>query len=152
MANWQACMFPQTSSPPLHRDSKLTNITTDNPFSKRESYANSTILTYKILTILTWLLSVIVSVYYTLNAPHDGHHIRRRIWDQNTLYPTAFTMNSIIADIYWYVASANKSFSNANRLGSGLYSSFSRLDTSATSSRATPTLFKLPPASAATSS
>ncbi|CAM1511287.1 Fc.00g088000.m01.CDS01 [Cosmosporella sp. VM-42] len=74
-----------------------------NPFSKRDSHTNSSILTYKVLTILTWLLSVIVSIYYTLNEPHDGHHIRRRIWDQNYLYPTAFTMNSTIADIYWVV-------------------------------------------------
>lgn len=42
-----------------------------------------------------------MTVYYNVNAPKDGHHIRKRLWDQNDLYPTAFTMNFVIADIYW---------------------------------------------------
>jgi hypothetical protein len=74
-----------------------------NPFSKRESHGSGSITTYKILTLITWALSVIVSVYYTVHSPHDGHTIRKRIWDQNSLYPTAFTMNSVIASIYWIV-------------------------------------------------
>lgn len=73
----------------------------DNPFSKRESHARGSITTYKFLTLITWALSVVVSVYYTVHSPHDGHTIRKRIWDQNYLYPSAFTMNSIIASIFW---------------------------------------------------
>jgi len=72
-----------------------------NPFAKRESHSTQSITTYKVLTILSWILSVVVSVYYVVYEPTDGFHIRRRIWDQNYLYPTAFTMNSTIADIYW---------------------------------------------------
>jgi len=74
-----------------------------NPFSKRESHAASAVTTYKVLTTVTWLLSLIVTFYYAFNEPHDGHKIRKRIWDQNYLYPTAFTMSSIIASIYWIV-------------------------------------------------
>lgn len=53
------------------------------------------------LTLLSWLLSVVVSVYFTVHEPHDAFTVRRRIWDQNYLYPSAFTMNHILADIYW---------------------------------------------------
>ncbi|KAH6607745.1 atp synthase f0 [Trichoderma cornu-damae] len=74
-----------------------------NPFSKRESHSRGSILAYKILTLLSWLLSVVVSVYYAASEPHDGFTIRRRIWDLNYLYPSAFTMNDVIADIYWVV-------------------------------------------------
>jgi hypothetical protein len=72
-----------------------------NPFAKRETHTSGSITTYKVLTLLSWLLSVVVSVYYVTNEPHDGYTIRRRIWDQNYLYRTAFTMNAVIADIYW---------------------------------------------------
>ncbi|KAG6014209.1 hypothetical protein E4U54_005683, partial [Claviceps lovelessii] len=81
----------------------MANLNAWNPFSRRESHSGSSIVTYKILTLLTWLLSVIVSVYYVLHAPKDGFTIRRRIWDQNDLYPTAFTMSPVLGDIYWYV-------------------------------------------------
>jgi hypothetical protein len=74
-----------------------------NPFAKRETHTSGSITTYKVLTLLSWLLSVVVSVYYVTNEPHDGYTIRRRIWDQNYLYRTAFTMNAVIADIYWAV-------------------------------------------------
>ncbi|KAF6833434.1 hypothetical protein CMUS01_06549 [Colletotrichum musicola] len=74
-----------------------------NPFSKKESHSAGSITTYKVLTILSWLLSLVVTLYYTVNEPRDGFTIRRRIWDQNYLYPTAFTLNSVIVDIYWIV-------------------------------------------------
>jgi hypothetical protein len=72
-----------------------------NPFGKHETHSFRSILTYKILTFLSWVLSVGVSVYYVLYEPTDGFTIRKRIWDQNYLYPTAFTMNDIIVDVYW---------------------------------------------------
>jgi len=53
------------------------------------------------LTIVSWLVSVIASVYYTLHAPHDGRFARHSIWAQNWLYPTGFTLNSVITEIYW---------------------------------------------------
>jgi len=74
-----------------------------NPFSKRESYDPPTVWTYKFLTIITWLLVVISSVYYTFRAPDDDHLPRRTIWGQNNHFHTAFTINSIIVSIYWIV-------------------------------------------------
>ncbi|KAI0872206.1 DUF1774-domain-containing protein [Hypoxylon argillaceum] len=74
-----------------------------NPFAKRESHSKNTIITYKILTIITWLLAIVVSFYYTFNSPDDGVWPRRKIWRQNDHYYTAFRMNHIIASIYWIV-------------------------------------------------
>ncbi|KAI4867465.1 DUF1774-domain-containing protein [Hypoxylon rubiginosum] len=74
-----------------------------NPFAKRDSHTKNTVITYKILTTVTWLLSIVVSFYYTFHRPHDGVWFRRRIWGQNDAYYTAFRMNHIIASIYWLV-------------------------------------------------
>jgi hypothetical protein len=72
-----------------------------NPFAKRESHSKTTITTYKVLTTVSWLLSLIVSFYYTFNSPNDGVWSRRKIWRQNDHYDTAFRMDHIIASIYW---------------------------------------------------
>ncbi|KAH7030907.1 uncharacterized protein B0I36DRAFT_362708 [Microdochium trichocladiopsis] len=72
-----------------------------NPFAKRDEHSKNTIITYKLLTIITWLLSVVVSFEYTINDPHDGPYHRRSIWRQNDHYLTAFRMNHIITTIYW---------------------------------------------------
>ncbi|KAF5659304.1 atp synthase f0 [Fusarium heterosporum] len=74
-----------------------------NPFVKKDSHSSSSILTYKILTLVTWVLSLVVTVYYTLNRPDDGHTRNRTIWEQNHMYRTAFTLNPIITSIYWIV-------------------------------------------------
>ncbi|KAI0861725.1 DUF1774-domain-containing protein [Xylaria cubensis] len=74
-----------------------------NPFAKRESHSKNTVVTYKILSILTWLLAIVVSFYYTFNSPDDGVWPRRKIWRQNDHFHTAFRMNHIIASIYWIV-------------------------------------------------
>jgi hypothetical protein len=74
-----------------------------NPFAKRDTHDQRSIVTYKIFTILSWLLSVVVSVYYTIDYPRDGVYLRNRIFDQNALYPTGFTLNSVIVQIYWVV-------------------------------------------------
>jgi hypothetical protein len=72
-----------------------------NPFAKRDEHSKGTVITYKILTTVSWLLAVVVSFYYTFNAPLDGHTKRRRIWKQNDHYTTAFEMNHLIASLYW---------------------------------------------------
>ncbi|ORY65037.1 uncharacterized protein BCR38DRAFT_431695 [Pseudomassariella vexata] len=74
-----------------------------NPFAKRDSHSKNSVIVYKVLTILTWLLSVIISFYYSVNRPSDGHWIKNTIWGQNDLYLTAFRLNKIIASIYWIV-------------------------------------------------
>lgn len=74
-----------------------------NPFAKRDDHSKNTIVTFKVLSVVTWLLSVVVSFQYAVNDPHDGPYLRRSIWRQNDLYLTAFRMNHIIASIYWLV-------------------------------------------------
>lgn len=74
-----------------------------NPFTKRETHDARAILWYKILTVLTWILAVGSSVYYTFHAPKDDVLARRTIWGQNKHHHTAFALNSCIASIYWIV-------------------------------------------------
>jgi len=79
----------------------ITPLQPVNPFAKRDEHSKNTIVTYKVLTVVTWLLSVIVSFEYTINDPQDGPYHRRSIWRQNDHYLTAFRMNHIITTIYW---------------------------------------------------
>ncbi|KAK3294048.1 uncharacterized protein B0H64DRAFT_443136 [Chaetomium fimeti] len=74
-----------------------------NPFAKRDSHSASSVVWYKILTLASWLLSVIVTVYYTFEPPHDGKHHRGTIWHQNRDHHSGFTLNPIITSIYWIV-------------------------------------------------
>jgi len=74
-----------------------------NPFSKRDNHSANAVVAYKVLTIVSWLLVVISTVYYTFDAPTDDVYARRTIWGQNRAHHTAFSLNSIIASIYWIV-------------------------------------------------
>jgi len=71
-----------------------------NPFARRESHSAVSITTYRILTILSWLLVTIATIYYTIHAPHDDVKKRRNtIWGHNK--PTPFALNVAITSIYW---------------------------------------------------
>jgi len=72
-----------------------------NPFlSQGEGeYSRRSILSYKILTALSWLLVVVTSIIYAFDRPHEGKH-RHKIWHQPH---TPFAMNKIIVSIYWLV-------------------------------------------------
>jgi len=73
-----------------------------NPFARRESHSVQAVWTYKVLTILTWLLTVLSSVYYTFEKPTDDRkHWRNTIWGHNAAYPTPFALNALIASLYW---------------------------------------------------
>ncbi|KAL1836480.1 hypothetical protein VTJ49DRAFT_5082 [Mycothermus thermophilus] len=73
-----------------------------NPFARRESHGAAAILWYRLLTVVSWALAVAVTVYHTFEAPHGHHkHPGRTIWDQNRAHPSGFTLNSIIASVYW---------------------------------------------------
>ncbi|TVY58287.1 hypothetical protein LSUE1_G008331 [Lachnellula suecica] len=72
-----------------------------NPFARRESHSVQAIWTYKVGTILTWLLAVLVSIYYTFGIPQDGKHHRDTIWGQNSRHPGPFALNALIASLYW---------------------------------------------------
>ncbi|TAQ91612.1 hypothetical protein B7494_g122 [Chlorociboria aeruginascens] len=90
-------------TPTLHRlfrSSKMAGGA--NPFAKRDSHPAQAVWTYKVLTILTWLLVLIATLYYTFNAPTDDKkHWRKTIWGQNDTYATPFALNSVIVSIYW---------------------------------------------------
>lgn len=74
-----------------------------NPFSRRETYSSEQHITYRTLTVFSWLLSIIASLYYSIREVPEGHDTRK-IWDINELHhDTAFYMNSIIASVYWSV-------------------------------------------------
>lgn len=96
----QSALYQQVSLD----DVKLTPRTV-NPFSRRESHGANSITTYKVLTLLSWLLSVVVTVYYAIEPPHDGRYHGGTIWHQNYLHYTAFTLNSAMTSIYWFVPS-----------------------------------------------
>lgn len=78
---------------------------TDNPFAKREEFGRGNLIAYKILTIVTWLLVVIVGAYYTFNEPTDCDHKHRchTIWGQNDHHPSPFALNSVVTSIYWVI-------------------------------------------------
>ncbi|KAB5572136.1 hypothetical protein GE09DRAFT_1054316 [Coniochaeta sp. 2T2.1] len=78
---------------------RLANI---NPFAKRDNHSRGSIITYKVLTITTWLLSVLVSFYYTFDYPRHGkYHHSSNIWDVNYEFPSGFTLNYMITSLYW---------------------------------------------------
>lgn len=81
---------------------RLTLTSPVNPFSKREAHSRESVITYKVLTIVTWLLSFITTLYYSFYEPHDPYRLRHRIRDQNEFYHnTAFYLNFILIYIYW---------------------------------------------------
>jgi len=54
------------------------------------------------LTILSWLLVVVTSLYYTFGIPHSHHKDwAHSIWGWNRARPTPFALNSLIASLYW---------------------------------------------------
>ncbi|MCJ1479433.1 hypothetical protein MMC13_008119 [Lambiella insularis] len=73
-----------------------------NPFAKRESHTQRSLLAYKILTVASWFLVHVVNIHYGFNAP-AGDTSGHSIWEQNRLHPTPFSLNPAIVDIYWIV-------------------------------------------------
>lgn len=76
-----------------------------NPFVKREEFSSSNLLAYKILTIFSWLLLVVVGAFYTFTSPGDCHHKKHchTIWGQNSHLYTPFALNSVVTSIYWVI-------------------------------------------------
>lgn len=97
-----------------------------NPFARRESHPTQAIWTYKILTMLSWLVLVVATFYYTFNIPGDDvKKWRHTIWGVNKAYPTPFAQNAIITSLYclaifilqigyvWSLFSSNTDYVNA---------------------------------------
>ncbi|KAF1960724.1 DUF1774-domain-containing protein [Byssothecium circinans] len=73
-----------------------------NPFSRREEHSSQTLVIYRVLTLISYLIFLITAAYYTFNAPPSSrHHPGTTIWGNNVATP--FAQNSIITSIYWIV-------------------------------------------------
>ncbi|KAL2165098.1 hypothetical protein VTH06DRAFT_394 [Thermothelomyces fergusii] len=57
--------------------------------------------TNKALTLMTWLLSAVATVYYILEAPQDGKHHRGTVWHENRRRPSGFSPSPVITSIDW---------------------------------------------------
>lgn len=82
----------------------------DNPFAKRESHGRYSLTTYRVLVPLTWLLVVVVGVYYTMHSPDDVKH-GHKIFKQGNKHITPFSLNTTITEIYWYAYLERANFS-----------------------------------------
>ncbi|KAF2424503.1 DUF1774-domain-containing protein [Tothia fuscella] len=72
-----------------------------NPFQTVSSHSKNSVIAYKIITPISWLVLVITSVYYDFAAPHEGKYSRHTIWRQNSVRHSPFALNSIITSLYW---------------------------------------------------
>lgn len=72
----------------------------DNPFVRRESHDRYTLGSYRVLVPLSWLLVVVVGLYYTVNAPSDVKH-GHSIFKQANRHITPFSQSTIVTGIYW---------------------------------------------------
>ncbi|EAU29566.1 predicted protein [Aspergillus terreus NIH2624] len=71
-----------------------------NPFSRRESHGRLSLSSYRVLVPLSWLLVVIVGIYYTVHAPHDVKH-GHAIFKQANRHTTPFSQSTVVAEIFW---------------------------------------------------
>jgi len=77
-------------------DSNGGGSSTLNPFAKRTSHSDQSILLYKITTTISWLLLVISAIYTTFAAPSGPHS--HKFWHNNPQTP--FAQSSIFTSIY----------------------------------------------------
>ncbi|PYH97440.1 DUF1774-domain-containing protein [Aspergillus ellipticus CBS 707.79] len=73
-----------------------------NPFSKRESHDRYSLGTYRVLVPLSWLLVVVVGIYYSSHAPDDVKH-GHTIWKQANKHITPFSLSTVIGGLYWII-------------------------------------------------
>lgn len=53
--------------------------------------------------MLSWILAVIPTIYYSIESPADDLRHGRTIPGQNWLHPSGFTLNFVLVDIYFIV-------------------------------------------------
>ncbi|RPA87859.1 DUF1774-domain-containing protein [Ascobolus immersus RN42] len=71
-----------------------------NPFSKDSDVHYKNLKTYRVLTLLSFLFSMIVNLYYSAAIPFVKHSIHST-WSQSDAHPTPFTINHIFVAIFW---------------------------------------------------
>ena len=114
----------------MERNSTFRRVQTYNPFLKREEHDKRSLLIYRILTILTWLLVLTINILNCFKGPWN----QATIWRQNELRSTPFSLNPGITNIYWYV-SHTLDVSKTDKTCIGLLSLSFKRATSGTSSR-----------------
>ncbi|KAB8245870.1 hypothetical protein F9C07_13396 [Aspergillus flavus] len=71
-----------------------------NPFSRQESHGSYSLGSYRLLVPLSWLLVVVVGIYYTIHAPADVKH-GHGIFNQANHHITPFSQSTTVTGIYW---------------------------------------------------
>ncbi|KAF2395797.1 DUF1774-domain-containing protein [Trichodelitschia bisporula] len=79
----------------------MDHVRNANPFTSQSSYSRGSVLAWRIVTPVSWLILVITSIYYSATKPHEGKYSRHTIWGQNSHRHTPFALNSVIASLYW---------------------------------------------------
>jgi len=74
-----------------------------NPFQERSSHSKNAILAYRFFSVLSYIVLIITSIYYTFAVPQEGRYHRHTIWGQNSHQHSPFALNSVITSIYWIV-------------------------------------------------
>ncbi|KAA8911421.1 hypothetical protein FN846DRAFT_441077 [Sphaerosporella brunnea] len=72
-----------------------------NPFARDVEGTRRNINAYRALTLLSFLLQFITSIYYTSNAPHDGAFPHYTIFGMSNHHVTPFTPSHVFVAIYW---------------------------------------------------
>ncbi|EEH38656.1 hypothetical protein PAAG_08383 [Paracoccidioides lutzii Pb01] len=71
-----------------------------NPFAKRETHTRNALNAYRILAPLSWLLVVVVGIFYSIHKPDDVAH-GHTVWEQTQKHPTPFSQSSVVTGIFW---------------------------------------------------
>lgn len=90
----------QTSKPlpkPIRKKRPVEVCLIVNPFAKREMYDKKSVVAYRALTILTWLLVIALCLAYTVKDSLGA----RTIQCQNAAHPTPFALHPVITGVYW---------------------------------------------------
>jgi len=71
----------------------------------RTDYSRTHLVALRVVTVVSWLLVVLTSFYYSFRRPHEHAHHRHAhtIWGQNRAHHTPFALNTVIGSIYWIV-------------------------------------------------
>jgi hypothetical protein len=80
----------------------MQNLRAHNPFAKRDSYGKNAILAYRVLTPFSWLLVVVIGIYYSIHKPTDTRH-GRTVWEQAKRKTTPFSQDTHVTGVYWIV-------------------------------------------------
>ncbi|KAG9192579.1 hypothetical protein G6011_11313 [Alternaria panax] len=81
---------------PANDSNGTSNGSSLNPFAKKDSHSDQSILLYKITTTISWLLLVISAFYTTFASPSGPNS--HRFWHNNPSTP--FAQSSIFTSIY----------------------------------------------------